>query len=56
MFLFFIIRVILFYLFRKCSTALVRLVPGVGNITVNGKDFSFYVQNNPSCCFFSFVV
>lgn len=38
-----------FYFFRKSSIATVTLVPGTGAITVNDKDFVFYMQNNPSC-------
>lgn len=32
---------------RKSSIATVKLVPGTGSITVNDKDFSSYMQNNP---------
>nr|YP_010700303.1 ribosomal protein S9 [Euglena undulata]WCH63447.1 ribosomal protein S9 [Euglena undulata] len=35
-------------MFRKSSIATVKLVPGVGSILVNDKDFVSYMQNNPS--------
>jgi small subunit ribosomal protein S9 len=33
---------------RKCSVARVRLVPGEGKMTVNGKDGELYFQFNPN--------
>lgn len=33
---------------RKSSRARVRLVPGNGNVTINGKEGGEYLQNNPS--------
>lgn len=33
---------------RKSSVAQVRLFPGTGKITINGKEGEQYLQNNPS--------
>ena len=33
---------------RKCSTAQIKLVPGDGKITINGKLITAYLQGNPS--------
>ena len=26
-----------------------KLIPGIGNISINNSDFITYVQNNPKC-------
>nr|YP_007517054.2 ribosomal protein S9 [Euglena viridis]AEY70825.2 ribosomal protein S9 [Euglena viridis] len=39
---------------RKSSIAQVKLVPGIGKININGKDFVDYMQNNPNFDLFNF--
>jgi ribosomal protein S9 len=32
---------------RKSATVLVKIMPGVGKIIINGKSMEEYMQNNP---------